>query len=219
MTTGEINFAKLAQSFAQMLADMAIKWALAAVFRSLIGGGEFIPGSSSFVGPMPRSVGGSVRPGAVYTVGEMGPERFEPAGINDNAVPIIVGARGPERFVPAVAGRIVPSTNVAPDFDWMRRLVFGGNRATGGLVTPYTSYNVGEHGPERFVPAMAGRVEPMSASDGDGTVIVNLDMKRAEGARDPSSALEFGRRVKAAVVDVIANEKRPGGSLYTRKTA
>ena len=69
------------------------------------------------------------------------------------------------------------------------------------------------------MPSAAGRVTPMGSGSGDGAVIVNLDMKKAEGAADPSAALEFGRKVKAAVVDVIAQEKRPGGSLYHRANA
>jgi hypothetical protein len=92
-------------------------------------------------------------------------------------------------------------------------------RAGGGDVYPGQSYTVGEYGPERFVPQAAGRIEPLNGGNGAGTVVINLDMKQAQGARDPSAALEFGRKVKAAVVDVIANEKRPGGSLYSRKTA
>lgn len=94
-----------------------------------------------------------------------------------------------------------------------------GNRAVGGDVMAGRSYRVGEFGPETYVPTANGRIEPYVAAGGGGgggTVVVNLDMKKAEGARDPSAALEFGRRVKAAVVDVIQNEKRPGGTLYAR---
>jgi hypothetical protein len=72
---------------------------------------------------------------------------------------------------------------------------------------------VGEHGPERFTPRGAGTITPYNGGGGGG-VTVNLDMKQAEGARNPSAALEFGRKVRAAVTEVILNEKRPGGSLY-----
>jgi hypothetical protein len=44
-------------------------------------------------------------------------------------------------------------------------------------------------------------------------------MGQVQGASNPGSALEFGRRVKAAVVDVIQQEKRPGGTLYSRANA
>jgi hypothetical protein len=94
---------------------------------------------------------------------------------------------------------------------WLGGL-FGGGRATGGLVQPGVTYDVGEHGPERFTPAGVGTITPYSS--GDSAVVVNLDMRKAEGARDPAAALEFGRKVKVAVMDIIANEKRPGGTLY-----
>jgi len=87
-------------------------------------------------------------------------------------------------------------------------------RAGGGAVEIGQRYRVGEYGPETFVPQAVGKIEPASANGGGSNVTVNVDMKKAEGARDPSSALEFGRRVKAAVMGVIEDEKRPGGTLY-----
>jgi hypothetical protein len=98
---------------------------------------------------------------------------------------------------------------------------FGGPRAEGGAVVPGKYYTVGEAGPELFVPQAAGTIVPATGSRGGGgdTVVVNLDMKKAEGAQNPSAALEFGRRVKMAVQEVIEQEKRPGGTLYRRVTA
>ena len=82
-------------------------------------------------------------------------------------------------------------------------------------MQPGVYYTVGERGPETFVPSAAGSIQPYKPSGSDGgSITVNVDMQRAEGARDPAAALEFGRRVKAAVQQVIENEKRPGGSLY-----
>jgi len=88
----------------------------------------------------------------------------------------------------------------------------------GGPVAPGVSYRVGEGGPERFVPSVAGTIIPNGATSSGG-VTVNVDMNQQQGARDPTAALEFGRRVRAAVVDVIAQEKRPGGTLYARHNA
>jgi len=68
------------------------------------------------------------------------------------------------------------------------------------------------------VPAVAGTIQPHAADPGGG-VTVNLDMGSTQGAANPTAALEFGRRVRAAVVDVIAQEKRPGGTLYRRVNA
>lgn len=87
-------------------------------------------------------------------------------------------------------------------------------RAAGGPVSAGSSYVVGESGPELFVPAAAGNIVPNGGMG--SSVTVNVDMKQTEGASNPSQALEFGRRVKAAVTAVIADEKRPGGTLYAR---
>ena len=121
--------------------------------------------------------------------------------------PVNAGQSGSAYF-----GPVAPSSGGL--FSWLGT-TFGGAHATGGPVYPGSSYLVGEQGPERFVPTVAGQIQPMSNNAGGG-VTVNLDMNQTQGARDPSAALEFGRRVKAAVVDVIAQEKRPGGTLYAR---
>ena len=44
-----------------------------------------------------------------------------------------------------------------------RLLRHGGARAAGGPVYPGSSYLVGENGPERFVPTVAGTIQPMRA--------------------------------------------------------
>jgi phage-related minor tail protein len=74
-------------------------------------------------------------------------------------------------------------------------------------------YMVGESGPELFVPRAAGSIVP-NGQMGGGGVTVNVDMGQTVGAANPTQALDFGRKVRAAVVAVIANEKRPGGSLH-----
>jgi len=84
---------------------------------------------------------------------------------------------------------------------------------------PGYGYTVGETGPERFVPTIPGRIEPAANSnEGGGSVSVNVDMRGTDSATgtDPMAGMDFARRVRAAVVDVISNEKRPGGSLYRR---
>ena len=86
-------------------------------------------------------------------------------------------------------------------------------RAAGGSVYPDQSYMVGENGPERFVPTVAGQIQPMSSSSGGGAVTINLDMGNGSSA-SPAQATDFARKMKQAVLDTIANEKRPGGSLY-----
>ena len=85
-------------------------------------------------------------------------------------------------------------------------------RAAGGPVNPGGAYVVGERGPEFFVPQAAGTIVPMGQGNSGG-VTVNVDMGQTQGAANPSAALDFGRKVRAAVVAVIQNEKRPGGTL------
>jgi lambda family phage tail tape measure protein len=120
------------------------------------------------------------------------------------------------------AGGMGPPTPGSGILGWIASglgSVFGGGKAAGGEVQPGYYYTVGERGPERFVPQVAGRIEPAASTQGGGNVTINLDMGQTVGADNPAMALAFGRKVKAAVVDVINNEKRPGGALYRRMTA
>ena len=84
---------------------------------------------------------------------------------------------------------------------------------------PGQAYVVGEQGPEMFVPSAAGNIVPNGGGQSGG-VTVNVDMSGNSGPQnDPRNTAEFARRIKAAVVDTISNEKRPGGVLYTRQSA
>ena len=91
-------------------------------------------------------------------------------------------------------------------------------KASGGPVSAGQSYVVGEQGPELFVPTAAGNIVPNGAASGGSgdSITVNVDMNTTQGAPDPANMLQFGRQMKAAIKDVIQNEKRPGGSLYSR---
>ena len=95
--------------------------------------------------------------------------------------------------------------------------IFG--RATGGPIMPGQPYLVGENGPELIVPGGAGQVTPIAG--GSGGVTVNLDMRgqQSTSGTNPQQAVALGRKIKAAVSDVIQTEKLPGGSLYNRVTA
>jgi hypothetical protein len=96
--------------------------------------------------------------------------------------------------------------------------LFGTGRAGGGSVDPGQIYRVGEYGPETFIPKVAGTIAPAGANAGG--VTVNLDMSGGgQQGTTPAQALALGRKVKAAVADVIQTEKLPGGSLYSRVTA
>ena len=98
-------------------------------------------------------------------------------------------------------------------FGWIGSLFQ--NRQGGGPVFPGQSYVVGEHGPERFVPAVAGNINPHAAVS-TGDVTINVDMGSQAGGPNVQQTTDFARKVRQAVVDTIQNEKRPGGTLYTR---
>jgi phage-related minor tail protein len=87
-------------------------------------------------------------------------------------------------------------------------------RANGGPVNANSPYIVGERGPEWFVPATAGRVMPNGTAPVGGDVNVTVNMAQGGSGPSPNEAAEFGRRVRAAVMDVITSEQRPGGVLY-----
>lgn len=85
--TGKFAFKDFARSVIQDLIAIAMKAQMMQMFRgfSFFGSGsQYIPGSDSFVGPMPAPVpqanGGPVDAGMPYYVGEQGPELFVPQG-------------------------------------------------------------------------------------------------------------------------------------------
>lgn len=71
-------------------------------------------------------------------------------------------------------------------------------RATGGPVSPGAAYLVGERGPEVFVPASAGRVEP-TAQAGGRTVRVSIQLAQPKGADAPTALRRSARQVASSV--------------------
>ena len=76
----------------------------------------------------------------------------------------------------------------------------------------------------RTGPSASCRRPPATSSrctknDSSGGVTVNVDMGAAQGAQRSQRGAGVRPRVRAAVVDVIAQEKRPGGTLYSRANA
>ncbi|MEZ5688274.1 MAG: tail tape measure protein [Caenibius sp.] len=74
-------------------------------------------------------------------------------------------------------------------------------RATGGPVSPYRPYLVGERGPELFVPTSAGRVENGTSNGGgparDVRVAISLNAPR--GSSTPQSLQRSARQVASTV--------------------
>jgi hypothetical protein len=71
-------------------------------------------------------------------------------------------------------------------------------RATGGPVSPGAAYLVGERGPEVFVPASAGRVEP-AAQAGGRTVRVSIQVAQPKGGDAPAALRRSARQVASSV--------------------
>lgn len=73
-------------------------------------------------------------------------------------------------------------------------------RETGGLVAPDRPYIVGERGPELFVPANAGRIEPGHALGGTrNDVRVSINLAQPRGASVPTALQRSSRQVASAV--------------------
>ncbi len=70
-------------------------------------------------------------------------------------------------------------------------------RATGGPVSPDRPYLVGERGPELFVPASAGRVEPNAGPGREVRVSINVTTPR--GGDAPQALQRSSRQVASAV--------------------
>ncbi len=77
-------------------------------------------------------------------------------------------------------------------------------RAMGGTVAPGRGYLVGERGPELFVPASAGRVEP-SAAGRPRDVRVAITVAGPAGANTPQSLQRSSRQVASAVRRALTN--------------
>jgi len=78
--TGKLSFKDLAGSIIRDLIAIQMKAQAVSMF-SMMFGGKYTPGSSSFVGPMPaKADGGYVAANEPYMVGERGPEMFIPQG-------------------------------------------------------------------------------------------------------------------------------------------
>ncbi|HEY0958908.1 MAG TPA: tail tape measure protein [Novosphingobium sp.] len=71
-------------------------------------------------------------------------------------------------------------------------------RANGGAVSPGRGYLVGERGPELFVPASAGRVEP-NATAPAREVRVSINLVAPPGANAPQALQRSGRQIASAV--------------------
>lgn len=72
-------------------------------------------------------------------------------------------------------------------------------RATGGLVAPARPYVVGERGPELFIPASAGRVEPNLAPAPRSDVRIAITLSSPRGTAAPVALERSSRQLASAV--------------------
>lgn len=78
-------------------------------------------------------------------------------------------------------------------------------RATGGPVGPGQAYRVGERGPELFVPAASGRIEPLetAGTQRDIRVMINLNTPRDS---EPEALIRSSRQIARQVRRALERE-------------
>ena len=81
--------------------------------------------------------------------------------------------------------------------------VFGGGRASGGVVSSGTPYLVGEQGMELFVPNSNGTIVPNNALGSSSGTVININVT---GAMDPV-------RVARQIATLLGNEATTGGTF------
>lgn len=100
------------------------------------------------------------------------------------------------------------------------------HRAAGGAVSAGKPYMIGEQGWELFVPDTSGNIVPNNVArnlaGGGGNDVYNVnvtivDQTRTEQtsgkAESGSTAADLGKQIKAAVMEVLIEQKRSGGVL------
>lgn len=101
------------------------------------------------------------------------------------------------------------------------QLVFGGGKALGGRVQPGSYYNVGESGPERFVPDVSGTIVPNDklggGKSGGVKIVVNnyTDAKAEVTEKNEGGERTIEILIKRVKTD-IATEVRDGRGDLTK---
>lgn len=95
----------------------------------------------------------------------------------------------------------------------------GGGKASGGSVYPGHVYEVGESGREKFVPSTAGRIVP-AAANSNANMNFNFNVEVSGPAASDSKTASnagnaFAMAAKAKIVEIIEEQKRPGGALWS----
>ena len=116
-----------------------------------------------------------------------------------------------ENFIAAM-DRIIADLAARNLFNWLAGslgggggiggFLFGGGRAAGGPVSAGRAYMVGERGPEMFLPAVSGRIEP----GGRGGVVINMTVN----ANDAASFSRNKTRIAGEMAAELAYRQRRG---------
>lgn len=205
-----------------MLAQMAANKAMEATM-GLVGMGLQALGTmagsyfGSLLAPTPTAVGfSSGTIGSGVTAG--GGTGFTTGG----GVGLNLGGGSTVSFGPSFDVGTVPTNLDVPSAS----ASFLPHRAAGGAVSAGSPYMVGEQGWEIFVPDTSGNVVPNNVArnlaGGGGNDVYNVnvtivDQTRTEQtsgkAESGSTAADLGKQIKAAVMEVLIEQKRSGGVL------
>jgi len=99
---------------------------------------------------------------------------------------------------------------------------YGGGMASGGSISGNKTYLVGEEGPELFSPGSAGIITPnnkLSTGSGGLNVTNNITVEAGSGGDDEERASlskQIAEVIEIKVKQIIVQEKRYGGQLYSR---
>ncbi|WP_417621159.1 tail tape measure protein [Parasphingorhabdus sp.] len=77
-------------------------------------------------------------------------------------------------------------------------------RATGGPVTGGRAYRVGEQGPETFIPASAGRIEPSVPASAAPSIRLTINISDHGQGSAPEQMRRSSRQVARAVRNALA---------------
>ena len=87
---------------------------------------------------------------------------------------------------------------------------FGGARAMGGPVNPRMAYNVGERGPELFVPNAAGRIIPNGSGGGTNVQVIN---NTSSEATTETTRQSDGTELVRVVIGEVAKDINSNGQI------
>lgn len=149
---------------------------------------ELVSGFTRAGETLERSLSGAVRSGSL-SFGDLKRAAF--SALDD------IAAEAAQTLLSA-SGATGASGGGLLDFSGLLSGVLGlPGRATGGNVAPGRAYQVGERGPEVFVPTSAGRIETGAGNARDLRVAISINTARTDST--PRALQRSSRQVASAV--------------------